>query len=196
MSKNIAVLSCGRSDFSIYLPLLKKLEDMDEVKLHLIVFGSHTSKYHGYTFKEVESYGFHHIIKLDTTLGDDDPESIGTSIGLTAIKMSAVWSNLKPDWVFCLGDRYEMLAAVLSTVSFHIKVVHFHGGEKTLGAHDNFFRHALTSLSQIHFVSCEAHKARVREILDKENAQHVFNIGALSLANKNDIRLPNCSRFY
>ena len=196
MPKDIAVLSCGRSDFSIYLPLLKKLEDMGEVNLHLIVFGSHTSKYHGYTYKEVESFGFHHIIKLDTTLGDDDPESIGTSIGLTAIKMSALWSNLKPEWVFCLGDRYEMLAAVLSTVSFNIKVVHFHGGEKTLGAHDNSFRHALTSLSKIHFVSCEAHKTRVQEILDKENAQHVFNIGALALANKNDIRLMSNDEFF
>lgn len=196
MSKSIAVLTCGRSDFSIYLPLLKILEGSDKFTLYVIVFGSHTSRYHGYTATEVEAFGFSNVIKVDTSLGDDDPESITTSIGLTVIKMAAVWSKLTLDWVLCLGDRHEMLAATLSAVSFNAKIVHFHGGEKTLGAIDNVFRHAITSLADYHFVSCENHQKRVREIIEEENAKNVFNVGSLALMNINTLPLLSEAEFF
>jgi GDP/UDP-N,N'-diacetylbacillosamine 2-epimerase (hydrolysing) len=60
--------------------------------------------------------------------------------------------SVKPNIIFCLGDRFEMLAAVLSGVSFGIKFAHIHGGEKTLGAIDNVFRHSITHASYIHIL--------------------------------------------
>ena len=105
------------------------------------------------------------------------------SMGLTIIRLADIWRNNKFDLVFCLGDRYEMFAAVSSAINFNLKIVHFHGGEKTLGALDNNFRHAITSMSDYHFTSCEEHKLRVQKIVEDEHLNFVFNVGALSLQN-------------
>lgn len=179
--KNIAVLTCGRSDFSIYLPLLKYLQGRDNVRLQIIAFGTHTSHYHGYTLTQIRDEGFDDIVDIDATLSDDKPESIAVSMGLTIIRLAEIWRNCQFDWVFCLGDRYEMFAAVSSAIHFNLRIAHFHGGEKTLGAVDNSFRHAISAMSNYHFTSCEAHEARVKRIVEDEVSDKVFNVGSLSL---------------
>jgi GDP/UDP-N,N'-diacetylbacillosamine 2-epimerase (hydrolysing) len=181
--KKIAVLTCGRSDFSIYLPLLQYMERRKNVEMDVIAFGSHTSHYHGYSLAQVNEAGLSNVIPIDTTLSDDGPDSIAMSMGLTIIRLADIWRNNKFDLVFCLGDRYEMFAAVSSAINFNLKIVHFHGGEKTLGAIDNSFRHAITSMSNYHFTSCEEHKLRVQEIVENEKSDFVFNVGAMSLQN-------------
>lgn len=194
--KNIAVLTCGRSDFSIYLPLLKELDARENISLTIIAFGSHTSHYHGYTVSQIREEKFKNIINIDSTLADDKPDSIAISMGLTSIRLSEIWRNNKFDYVFCLGDRYEMFAAVSSAVMFNLKIVHLHGGEKTLGALDNKFRHAITSMSNYHFTSCKEHLLRVKEIIDKEFSKNVYNIGSLSLHNIKSNNLLTKNEFY
>ena len=193
--KKIAVLTCGRSDFSIYLPLLKDLGARDNVSLHIIAFGTHTSHYHGYTVSQIRDAGFENIIPIDATLADDKPDSIAISMGLTSIRLAEIWRNNEFDWVFCLGDRYEMFAAVSSAIHFNLRIVHFHGGEKTLGAVDNCFRHAITAMSEYHFTSCDAHKLRVKSIVEDELSNNVFDVGALSLQNLNFVSLFDKNEF-
>lgn len=187
--KKIAVLTCGRSDFSAYLPLLKELECRESVLLQIIALGTHTSHYHGYTISQIREEGFKNIIAIDATLGDDKSDSIAISMGLTSIRLAEVWRCNQFDLIFCLGDRYEMFAAVASAIHFNLKIVHFHGGEKTLGAVDNCFRHAITAMSDYHFTSCKAHQLRVRDIVEEEFSENVFNVGALSLQNIKTIPL-------
>ncbi len=187
--KKIAVLSSGRADYSIYLPLLRFLEKSKEFELTIIAFGSHTSHYHGYSIDKIYQDGFKNIISIDALLSDDKKDSIAISMGITLIRFAEIWKDSNFDLVVSIGDRYEMFAAVSSVIPFNIKVAHFHGGEKTLGAIDNSFRHSISSLSDIHFTTCDAHKNRVEEIVEKEDKHNVFNIGSLSLQNINHIKL-------
>jgi GDP/UDP-N,N'-diacetylbacillosamine 2-epimerase (hydrolysing) len=83
--------------------------------------------------------------------------------------------------VVALGDRYEMFAAVASSLPFNIKVAHIHGGETTLGAIDNAMRHSITHMSSLHFTATEAYKQRVIELTGSEKG--VYNTGALSIDN-------------
>lgn len=192
--KKVAVLTCGRSDFSIYLPLLLDLESRENISLYLIAFGSHTSHYHGYTVNQIQEYGFSNVITVDATLGDDKPDSIAISMGLTSINLAHIWKAYSFDLVFCLGDRYEMFAAVSSAVHFNLDIVHLHGGERTLGAIDNQFRHAITSMANYHFVSCEEHKDRVCEIVE-DGVDEIYNVGALSLQNLKSTPLLDIDEF-
>jgi GDP/UDP-N,N'-diacetylbacillosamine 2-epimerase (hydrolysing) len=57
-----------------------------------------------------------------------------------------------------------MFAAVISGIPFGVKFAHIHGGEKTLGAIDNIFRHSITHASYIHFASTEEYKNRIIQI--------------------------------
>jgi len=193
--KKIALLTCGRSDYSIYLPLIKVLQTSEEFDLTVIAFGSHTSRYHGYSIEAIHEYENLNLISVDATLGDDKPASITSAMALTTMKFAQIWECNKFDLVVCLGDRYEMFSAVASTVPFNLKVAHFHGGEKTLGAFDNVFRHSITAMSHLHFVTCEMHAERVRRIIEDKDCDSVHNVGSLALENLNTINLMTKQEF-
>ncbi len=191
----IGILTSSRADFGIYRPLLKELLANANFQLQIIAFGTHLSMFHGNTIEEIRSEGFEIKYTIDSLLVSDSSESISTTIGLTIIKFSAFWKENcdQFDIVFCLGDRFEMLAAVLSGVSFGIKFAHIHGGEKTIGAIDNVFRHSITHASYFHFASTEEYKNRIIQILDEP--KRVYYTGALSLENINSIRLLDVDEF-
>jgi GDP/UDP-N,N'-diacetylbacillosamine 2-epimerase (hydrolysing) len=191
----IGILTSSRADFGIYRPLLKELLANPNFEPQIIAFGTHLSIFHGNTIDEIRNEGFEINYTIDSFLVTDSSESISTTIGLTIIKFSSFW---KENWnqfdlVFCLGDRFEMLAAVLSGIPFGIKFAHIHGGEKTLGAIDNVFRHSITHASYIHFASTEEYKNRIIQILDEP--RRVYYTGALSIENLNSIQLLDIDEF-
>lgn len=192
---NIAVLTSSRADYGIYLPLLRKLKYDPFFNLHMIVFGTHLSKKYGQTIGHILSDGFNAEYRLDTVPDGDSPLDIANAMGSTIFKFSSFWSKHKSDFdlVFCLGDRYEMFAAVAASVPFGIKLAHLHGGESTLGAIDNKFRHAITIMSELHFVSTDFYANKVKEIMGEMN--NIFTVGALSLDNLKNIRILSLEKF-
>lgn len=183
----IGVLTSSRADFGIYLPLLKKIKEDRFFNLEIIAFGTHLSEQHGYTKNTILESGFTIKYELETTPNEDSEEAISKSIGETIVKFATFWAEHKNefDLVFCLGDRYEMFAAVTAGIAFNVNFAHIHAGEKTLGAIDNIFRHSITFASKMHFTSTEEYKNRVLEMLDTE-CKNVTNVGALSLDTLKD----------
>lgn len=182
----IAVLTSSRADFGIYLPLLKKMQSDAGIELDIIVFGTHLSYFHGYTLHAIEEAGFKPFACIDTLMNGDTPDAIATSTGITIIKFSDLWKRRqgKYDHVICLGDRYEMFAAVFAGVPFNIKFAHLHAGEVTEGAIDNIYRHAITHASALCFTSTLTSFHRVTALTEKPGT--VFNVGALSLDSLKD----------
>lgn len=179
----IGVLTSSRADFGIFLPLLKALKKDPFFTLEIIAFGTHLSPFHGYTLNEIEKEGFTVKYKIESMLVSDSKEAIATAMSLTMMKFSSFWKeNVEEfDLIFCLGDRYEMFAAVMAGVPFNVKFAHLHGGEKTMGAIDNIFRHAISHASSVHFTSTEIYQERLKQMIDEPN--HVYYVGALSLDN-------------
>lgn len=177
----IGVLTSSRADYGIYLPLLLKLKADDAFQLEIIAFGTHVSKTHGYTLSDIEKDSYdpiHEIHSLDT---DDSTKGISKSYGNTVLEFSKFWENNTFDLVFCLGDRFEMSAAVQASIPFGVKLAHIHGGETTLGAIDNIYRHQITLASQLHFVSTSDYKKKVEALTG--TSENIYDVGALSLDN-------------
>jgi GDP/UDP-N,N'-diacetylbacillosamine 2-epimerase (hydrolysing) len=191
----IGVLTSSRADFGIYLPLLKRLRTDDFFELDIIAFGTHLSSFHGETIQQIHNEGFDVKYKIESLLLTDSAESVSTTMGLTTIKFAGFWAQHTMDFdlVFCLGDRYEMFAAVTAGIAFNIPFAHLHGGETTLGAIDNVFRHAITLASRYHFVATQEYAERVASIVG--SARDIYYIGALSLENISDIKLLSVSDF-
>jgi len=187
--KRIAILTSSRADYGIYLPLLKALKQDPFFELKIIAFGTHLSPFHGYTINQILNDGFEVSYQIESMLAGDSPNAISTAMALTSLKFADFWKDHQYDFdlVFCLGDRYEMFAAVTAGIPFNIQFAHLHGGEKTLGAIDNIFRHAITLASKYHFVSCKEHGERVAELT--ESKENIYDIGALSLDNLNSLIL-------
>ncbi|MEO6176085.1 MAG: UDP-N-acetylglucosamine 2-epimerase [Flavobacterium circumlabens] len=177
----LGVLTSSRADYGIYLPLLQKIKNDSFFELELIAFGTHMSRSHGYTLSDIEKEGYNCIHKISSLISNDDEESISSSYGLTVLKFADFWSKNMYDLVFCLGDRYEMSAAVQAGIPFGVKFAHLHGGETTLGAIDNVYRHQITLASVLHFASTDVFKQRIIEITG--SSKNVFSVGSLSLNN-------------
>ena len=176
----IGVLTSSRADFGIYEPLINELISDGSFEVEIIAFGTHLSKYHGYTLKNIKDNYELKVHEISSLIVNDDKSSVSTAYGLTGLKFSEFWDKNIYDLVFCLGDRFEMSAAVQAGIPFGVKFAHIHGGEKTLGATDNIYRHQITLASSIHFTATNAFKLRVEQLVESE--ENVFNVGALSLS--------------
>lgn len=191
----IGVLTSSRADFGIYLPLLKRLKADDAFALEIIAFGTHLSPYHGYTIDQIQAAGFDIKYKIENMVLADSSAAIATAMGLTTMKFADFWRDHTDefDLVFCLGDRYEMFSAVMAGVPFQITFAHLHGGETTLGAIDNVFRHSITLAAKYHFTATEDAAERVRQLTGSN--ENVYYTGALSLDNLSDIELLSIAEF-
>ena len=58
MRKKILVVTSSRADYGLLKPLLEEINLSKKLELKLIVTGSHLSKIHGETFKDLKKDGF------------------------------------------------------------------------------------------------------------------------------------------
>jgi GDP/UDP-N,N'-diacetylbacillosamine 2-epimerase (hydrolysing) len=185
----IGIITTSRADFGIYLPLLNALKNDKNFQLLIFAGGMHVSEMYGNSYQLIEAHGFKISEKLPSLSAGDDAESIAKAMGTTTLVFASIWKKYasKIDLIFVLGDRFEMFAAAASVIPFGIPLAHIHGGETTLGAIDNKFRHALSCLSDFHFTTNAAHKNRVAKIIG--SGENVFNVGALGIDSVLNMKL-------
>ncbi len=179
--RSIGVITGARSDYGIYLPILRRIEEDPELNLHLIVCGMHLSPDFGSTVTEIEHDGFNIGERIEMLLSSDTPEAIAKSMGVGMIGFAQAYSRFRPDLLLVLGDRFEMLAAVASSLPFNIPIAHIHGGESTEGSIDESIRHSITKMSHLHFPSTEIYASRIRQM--GEDSWRITVSGAPSLDN-------------
>lgn len=185
--RTIGVVTVARSDYGIYLPLLKRIQADPDLQLCLIVAGMHLSPEFGLTAETIEADGIEINERVEMLLSSDTPEGVAKSMGLGTIGFAQAFARLRPNILLVLGDRFEMHAAALAALPFKIPVAHIHGGEITHGAIDDALRHSMTKLSHLHFVSTQEYARRVIQM--GEDPWRVVVSGAPSLDNLVTIRL-------
>jgi len=185
--RTIAVVTVGRSDFGIYLPVLRRIVADKSLRLRLIAAGMHLSPEFGGTVKAIEAEGFEVADRVEMLLASDSPKAIAMSMGLGIIGFAQAYARKRPDILLVLGDRFEMHAAVVAAVPFKIPVAHIHGGELTFGAMDDLFRHSITKMSHLHFVSTSVYARRIEQM--GEEPWRVTVSGAPGLDNLRSVRL-------
>ena len=179
--KTIGIVTVGRSDYGILLPIIRSIQADPSLNLRLIVGGMHLSPQFGLTVRQIEADGLKIDERVVMGLSSDTPDSIAISMGLGVIGFSHAYSNLSPDLLVVIGDRFEVYSAAIAALPFKIPIAHVHGGEVTEGAIDDAIRHSITKLSHLHFVSTEIYKNRIIQM--GEEPWRVVVSGAPSLDN-------------
>jgi len=179
--RSIGVVTVARSDYGIYLPVLRQIQDSPDLELRVLVAGMHLSPDFGSTVKLIEADGFPITERIEMLLSSDTPQGIAKSIGMGTIGFAQAFARSRPDILVVLGDRFEMYTAALAALPFKIPVAHLHGGELTHGAIDDAIRHSITKLSHLHFVSTQEYARRVIQL--GEEPWRVTVSGAPSLDN-------------
>ena len=162
MKKKILYVSSSRSDFGIISQLLIKIDNFPKIDLHILITGNHFSKDFGYTINEIKKIKNNKLSLLKI----NDMKLINPNFVLKEIvdKYPTILKKINPSAVMILGDRYEIAQIALMTHLNDYPLIHFHGGEKTLGSKDDNFRHVISKLSQYHFVSHKIYKRRLIQL--------------------------------
>ena len=179
MKRKICVITSSRADYGLLRLILKGIDTDNDLTLQLVATGMHLSSKYGDTCQEILTDGFVIDMKIDILIGENDARGVSESIGLGVGKFAAALEELRPDLVLVLGDRFEIFAAVIAAHVALIPVAHIHGGELTEGAIDDAFRHSITKMSQLHFVSTQEYANRVVQLGEQPGS--VFVTGGLGV---------------
>jgi GDP/UDP-N,N'-diacetylbacillosamine 2-epimerase (hydrolysing) len=179
MKRKICVVTGSRADYGLLRLVMAGINKDPELALQVIATGMHLSPTFGLTYKEIEADGFRIDFKVETLNSSDSPVGISESISKGLIGCAEAFSHLQPDFIVVLGDRFEIFAAATAALITKIPVAHLHGGETTVGAFDEAFRHSITKMSHLHFVAAEEYRNRVIQL--GENPRNVFLVGGLGV---------------
>ncbi len=181
MIKKICVITGTRADYGIISGLLKKIKASKKLKLILVACNMHLQKKFGYSIKDIkkDNLKINYIIK-NFPKGDNDIDIINAFSDGT-FKFAKILKKINPNIVLLIGDRYEMLSAAISSVYLKMPVAHIHGGEVTHGSLDDYNRHMITKLSNLHFAATKLSKKRIIQL--GENPKNVYYVGGLGAYN-------------
>lgn len=177
----IAVLTATRAEYGLMRQLLFKLRDDPDFDLHLLVTGTHLSDRFGYTIDEIVSDEIPISAKIDILTEKNGSIDISLTMSRAISMFSEYFSNNDFDLLFVDGDRYETLAVCIAAVNNRIPIAHCSGGAVTLGASDEYWRHAITKLSYLHFPTTQKCKDRIIQM--GEEPDRVFVCGSPGLEN-------------
>ena len=188
MKKKICVVVTARPSYSRVRSVLEALRNHEDVELQIVAAASFVANKFGEAVKVLREDGFEPNWTINTLLEADTASTAAKSTGLQTIEMASAFQNLKPDMVLTVADRYETISTAIAASYANIPLVHLRGGEVT-GNIDEKVRHAITKMSDFHFVSSALYKKRLIQI--GENEKNIFNVGALCNDNINMLKTLN-----
>ena len=173
MHYKICIVTAARSEYGLLKWVIDSVYHDKELELQLVVTGAHLSEEHGMTYRFIEEDGYPIAAKVDMQLSSDDKKSIVRSMGKCSEGFADIFTQLQPDVVMVLGDRYELLPIVSATLVMGIPVAHLSGGDVTEGAIDNEVRNAVSMMSAIHFPGVESSAENLRRMLGDDASIYV-----------------------
>lgn len=178
MKRKVCVVITARPSYSRIKTALRAIQHHPELELQLVIAASALLERYGQAIKQIEEDGFTINAKVYMVVEGENLVTSAKTTGVGLMELATVFDNLNPDVVVTVADRYETIATALAAANMNIPLIHIQGGEVT-GSIDEKIRHAVTKLSDIHFVSTE--KARERVIKMGENPEKVYMTGCPSI---------------
>lgn len=183
--KEILVITGTRADYGLLRPVISELLKSRKLTGRVLVTGMHFLKSRGYTLSEVLKGKFPIAARVPVSEHDDMLQCFIKEVA----GIRAHCLKRRPDGIFVLGDRDEMLAAAAVGAHLNIPVLHLRGGELTGFVVDEHIRHAITKFSSLHFVTTPGHRQRVLQL--GEEPWRVFVTGATEFDGLAQIKFPS-----
>lgn len=182
----ICIISSSRADYNHLYPLMLGIKKSKELDLQIIATGMHLIRKHGMTYKEIENDKFFIDRKVPSKQKTASANSLVEAMATELKGIAVAFSQLKPDLVIILGDRYDIFPAAIATHILQIPLAHIHGGEVTSGVIDDGIRHSISKLANLHFVATNEFKNRL--ISMGEENKSIVNIGSLAVQGNKNIK--------
>ena len=188
--KNIAVITGTRAEYGLLRPVIRRLLDSHVLHPQVLVTGAHLAPEFGNTVQEIEADGIPIEARIPILKFGQGPEATAMTVAYTIQEFTRWFLEHRPLAVLVLGDRYEIFAAAQAAAFAGVPIAHISGGDVTLGAADDWYRHCITKMAHLHFPSCREYARRVVRM--GENPSTVFNVGGLG--DENIRTMPKMTR--
>ena len=179
--KKIAVITGTRAEYGLLRPVILKLLASETLEPQVLVTGAHLAPEYGNTVQEIEADGVPITARIPILKFGRGEDATAQTVAYTIQQFTAWFLANRPAAVLVLGDRYEIFAAAQAAAFSGVPIAHISGGDVTLGAADDWYRHCITKMAHLHFPSCEEYARRV--IRMGEAPSTVFNVGGLGDEN-------------
>ena len=177
MARKVCVVVTARPSYSRIQSALTAIQARPDLELQLVVAAALLDRY-GETAKYIEQDGFEVAARVYMVVEGENPATMAKTAGMGLMELATVLDNLQPDAVVTVADRYETIATAIAASYMNVPLVHIQGGEVT-GSIDEKVRHAVTKLSDLHFVATK--KASERVIRMGEDPDTIFVTGCPSI---------------
>lgn len=175
VSRSILIVSGGRADFGLLLPVLRQLRAVPEFRTSVALTGQHLVAGMSDAVEVLAAESFSDVVTIDIGVSDEQRDAVDAAVacGAAAALFGRLLSERRPDLLLILGDRYEILSVVLAATLASIPVAHIAGGDLTHGAIDDGMRHAITVMSHLHLTTHRDAATRVRQLGEAPERIHV-----------------------
>lgn len=182
----IGVFTSSRADLGPLGPVIRELDDHDEVALVVIATGTHLAERFGGRLSDISLSPKSKLEILDVGLEGTSGADLGAVYGRIGSQLSTLLESIRLDILVLLGDRWELLAAAGAALIHGVPLAHVHGGETSEGAIDERIRHGITKLSDLHFCATVESARRIRHL--GEQAWRIMVTGAPGLDRLKEVR--------
>ena len=164
----------SRANYSSIKSALRAIQNHPDLELQVVVTASAVLDRYGSVATLIEEDGFIPDASIFSLIEGETPVTMAKSTALGLLELPTVFSQLKPDVVITVGDRFETMATTLAAVYMNIRLAHTMGGEVS-GTVDESIRHAITKFAHIHFPACSDAYERILKLGEREETVH--NVG-------------------
>ncbi len=170
---HIVVATSTRADWGLLSPVAAELQRRG-AEITVAATNMHLLPQTGMTVSEIEADGFKPV-RIPVS-GNHAAIAAGCITGFHKLL-----SQVKPDAIVILGDRFEMTGVAQAAVLAGVPIVHIAGGAVSYGAFDDCFRHAITKMAYLHLAETEQYRRRIVQM--GEDPQRVVTTGAIGIHN-------------
>ena len=176
--RKICVVITARPSYSRIKTVLESINQNKNLQLQIVLGGSALLEKYGSVVDIIENDGFNITEKAFYSIESTNLTSAPKTTGMAIVEISSIFAKIKPHIVITIADRYETIATAIAASYMNITLCHIQGGEVT-GNIDEKVRHAITKLSDYHFVASKDAFQRVYKL--GEYKKTIFNTGCPSI---------------
>lgn len=179
--RKVCVVITARPSYARIKTVLEAVRDHPRLELQLVVGASALLERYGPVIDVIRADGFEPDEIVYMVVEGENLVTAAKSTGLGMVELATIFDNLKPDVVVSVADRYETIATAIAASCLNIPVAHVQGGEVT-GSIDEKVRHAVTKLSNLHFVANRQAAERVIRMGEEPGTVFVTGCPSVDLA--------------
>lgn len=174
MNKKVLLYIGSRANYSSARSLLSAFTKHKFINVIVVLGAAALIDKYGSLEKLIESDGYKVDEKLSFLVEGGKLENMAQSCGIAMSNFPSLIEKYSPDYVFVIGDRFDVLPIASTAMLMNIPLAHSMGGERS-GTIDESIRHAISKMANLHFVANSDAEARLIKM--GELPETIFNVG-------------------